>query len=136
MKSNLLNKSEILSLSAEVLHNNSLYSAVAHCAYYSCYQRMKHIWLYSMKNTEGELDVQCSMSRMGSHEYLFKAVLHYMSNTNKKDSFSDVRVLRNSVPLLKRMRIIADYSDTLVDSSRSKCSINLSKIIIPILKKY
>ena len=136
MNSSLLNKSDILSLSANTLHDNCLYPAVAHCAYYSCYQKMKHIWLYSMKKTEEDLDINCSSNRMGSHEYLLNEIVQYVKNSNKKDALEDARTLRNDVPQLKRLRTDADYSNTDFDSTKSKNSIDLSKRIIPILKRY
>jgi hypothetical protein len=46
--SNLQNKSDILKEVAVMLHNKNMYPAVAHSAYYSCYQLLKHIWLYRM----------------------------------------------------------------------------------------
>ncbi|MDR1343155.1 MAG: hypothetical protein LBK18_07890 [Prevotellaceae bacterium] len=45
----LQRKSETSGKAAALLHENKLYSAVAHSAYYSCYQLMMHIWLHGME---------------------------------------------------------------------------------------
>ena len=134
--SNLSNKSEILQTSSQLLHDKAYYPAVAHGAYYSCYQLMKHIWLYSMNKTEQELDTNCSTTRLGSHEYLLNQIVSYVKSSNKKDANTDSRTLRNKMPQLKRLRTEADYSDTVFDYANSNNSLVLSKEIIPILKKY
>lgn len=134
--SNLSNKSAILQLSSQLLHDNSLYPAVAHGAYYSCYQLMKHIWLYSMKKTENELDANCSQTKSGSHEFLLNEIVSFVKSTKKKESYDDSRTLRNDLPQLKRLRTDADYNDSLFDITKSTNSIALSKRIIQILKKY
>lgn len=132
----LQNKSEMLVAAAQLLHNNCLYNAVAHAAYYSCYQILKYIWLYSMKRTQIELDSNTSQSRIGSHEYLLNEVVKYISNSQYKNSKKDARDLRNDIPQLKKLRIDADYSDTTFDYSKSRESIDLSSELLSILKKY
>lgn len=134
--SNLSNKSEILQSASQLLHDKAFSPAVAHGAYYSCYQMMKHIWLYSMKKTEQELDTNCSTTNLGSHEYLLNQIVDYVRASNKKDADSDSRTLQNKMPQLKRLRTDADYSDTIFDYTKSNNSLVLSKEIIPILKKY
>ena len=134
--SNLSNKSEIFQMAAQTLHNKNMYPAVAHDAYYSCYQLMKHIWLYSMKKTQRELDVKCSLVNAKSHEFLLNEIVSYVKKSNNKDSLLDSRILRNDVLQLKRLRVDADYYDSVFDSVRSNSSITLSQRVIPILKKY
>ena len=134
--SDLSNKSEILQTASQVLHDKAFYPAVAHGAYYGCYQMMKHIWLYSMKKTEQELNTNCSTTNMGSHEYLLNQIISYIKASNKKDADTDSRMLRNKIPQLKRLRTDADYNDTVFDYTKSNNSLVLSKEIIPILKKY
>jgi hypothetical protein len=134
--SHLQNKSEMLSDAAKLLHDKTYYSAVAHSAYYSCYQLLKHIWLYSMGKTENELGTGISTARIGSHEYLINQTVHYIENSKKKDCINHARIIGNTITQLKKMRTNADYSDTLFDSSKSSISISLSDDIIPILKKY
>lgn len=134
--SNLSNKSGILQLAAKMLHDNSLYPAVAHDAYYSCYQLMKHMWLYSMGRSQRELDTKCSLANAKSHECLLNEIVLYIKNTKGKNSLEDSRLLRNNVPQLKRLRTDADYNDELFDVSKSSDSLVLSNRIIKVLKKY
>lgn len=132
----LRNKSEMLAAAAQLLHENCYYNAVAHAAYYSCYQIMKHIWIYSMNRTQGELDSQTSQSKMGSHEYLLNEVVKFISVSQKRNSQVDVRSLRNEIPQLKKLRVDADYSDTTFDISKSSKTINMSSALLTILKRY
>ena len=54
--SELQNKSEINYESARYLHDQGNYPSVAHCTYYSCYQLLRHIWLYSLMKSETDLN--------------------------------------------------------------------------------
>ena len=121
---------------ANLLHDKCLYPAVAHAAYYSCYQLLKYIWLYSMGKSQNELDTKTSQTKLGSHEFLLNEVVAYITNLQKTNSKEDARDLRNDIPQLKRLRIDADYMDTDFDSSKSKKSIDMSKHLLTILKKY
>lgn len=134
--SNLSNKSAILQLAARLLHENSLYPAVAHDAYYGCYQLMKHLWLYSMGKTQRELDVNCSLANAKSHEYLLNEIVVFVKESHDKNAMDDSRLLRNEVPQLKRLRTDADYNDTVFDFIKSNNSLTLSDRIIKVLKKY
>lgn len=137
MGSKLKNKSEILHETAKTLHDGNLYVGVAHAAYYSCYQMLKHIWLHSMNKTESELGENISMGRKGSHEYLLNAIVMYIENrdVNAKGRGS-CRIVRDSILQLKRLRVKADYEDVDFCCEDSKCSITLSDKILPILKRY
>jgi hypothetical protein len=132
----LSNKSDILCASAQLLHDNCYYPAVAHCAYYSCYQLLKHIWLTTMHKTEDELDVNCSQTRLGSHEYLLNEVAKYIKGLQNKDSNNDFRILCKNIPQLKRIRVNADYKNAEFGSDESGRVITMSNETIRILKKY
>lgn len=132
----LRNKSAMLIDAADLLHDKCLYPAVAHAAYYSCYQLLQYIWLYSMGKSQNELDTKTSRSRLGSHEFLLNEVVSYITNLQKTNSEDDARNLRNNIPQLKRLRIDADYKNMDFDSSKSKKSIDMSKHLLTILKKY
>jgi len=135
--SHLQDKSEILRESANILHSRGLYPAVAHSAYYSCYQLMKHIWLYSLCKTENELENRNGNStRIGSHEFLINQITNFIKNSGRKECLNHYRDFNKKVVRLKSIRRIADYDNTLFDSNKSSESITLSNNIIPILKKY
>lgn len=136
MNSQLKNKSEIFAMAAEESHKHYYYPAVAHSAYYCCYQLIKHIWLYSMKKTDEELYQNTSNSKEGSHEVLIRIIGNYIKNSNKRNSTEDFRNYNTKILELKRLRIKADYKDTVFNSEDSSKSLSLSNDIIPILKKY
>jgi hypothetical protein len=116
---------------ANLLHDKGYYLAVAHAAYYSCFQVMKCIWLYSMGKSEDTLASNTSQATMGSHEYLLNEVVNYINS--KK---GDTRYLRNNIPQLKKLRRQADYDDTTIDYVTSKRVIDLSQELLIILRKY
>ncbi len=126
----------MLIAAADLLHNNFYYPAVAHAAYYSCYQLLQYIWLYSMDKSQNELDTKTSQSKYGSHEFLLNEVVSYITSLQKTNSREDARDLRNNIPQLKRLRTDADYKDVIFDSKKSKQSIDMSKKLLTILKKY
>lgn len=132
----LKNKSELLQASAELLHESNLFPAVAHAAYYSCYQLLENIWLYSMGKSDRELASGMSRSRLGSHEYLLNEVVKYVGSMQEKKLESDARSIRNDMPQLKRLRVDADYLDNDFDYSKSQRSISMSKYLRSILIRY
>jgi|YelNatPaOPRAMG01_1025707.scaffolds.fasta_scaffold45379_1 uncharacterized protein (UPF0332 family) len=135
--SNLSNKSEINVDAAKLLNDKYLYSAVAHCAYYACYQKLKHIWLYQQHKTEQELEILGrTKTRMGSHEILINEIGSFIKNSRSKNFIEDSRVYNNNILQLKRLRRKADYEDTVFDSTNSSKSISLSNEIIRVLNKY
>ena len=134
--SNLENKSEIFSNAAKLLHEKNYYSAVAHGAYYSCYQLFKHIWLHTMGKTENELENEVKKSKEKSHGYLINKTVSFIANSGRKDCQNHARDIGNKIPQLKKLRVDADYTDDVFDSLKSSKSINLSNDIIPFFKKY
>lgn len=127
----LWNKSEMLEDVANLLHDKGYYLAVAHAAYYSCFQVMKCIWLYSMGESDKTLASNTSQSKKGSHEYLLNEVVNYI-----KSKKGDTRYLRNKIFELKDLRSQADYDDTTIDYVTSKRAIDLSQKLLIILRRY
>ncbi|MBN2764907.1 MAG: hypothetical protein JXR27_00935 [Paludibacteraceae bacterium] len=135
--SSLSNKSEINATAAKLLNDKGLYSSVAHCAYYACYQKIKHIWLHKQGKTDLELEtLGRSKPRTGSHEVLINEIGAFIKNSGSKNFIEDFRVYNNNILQLKRLRTKADYEDTLFDSSSSSKSLTLSNEILPVLTKY
>ncbi len=120
----LKSKSEINLCAAELLHKQCFYPPVVHCAYYSCFQLMKHIWLYSIGNSENELKALNKNSKEGSHEVLINQIKLFVKDKSRND-----RDFNNEILQLKRLRVRADYDDNSIDSDKSSNSINLSKSI-------
>jgi hypothetical protein len=136
--SELLNKSEINFDAAKVLHKADNYPSVAHCSYYSCYQMLKHIWLYPMDKSDSDLKaiIDNSQSKKaaikGSHDVLINEIEKHI----KLNNTSDFRVINSTVGQLKRLRHSADYEDKAFLFNDSCNSIELSERIRLILKKY
>jgi uncharacterized protein (UPF0332 family) len=126
----LKNKSELSLGAAELLHNESFYPSVVHCAYYSCIQLMKHIWLNSMGKSEQDLKVINSSSNQGSHEILINQLKLFIKSKSQND-----RDFNRDILILKRLRVNADYDDISIDYTKSNQSIGLSKATLSILKK-
>ena len=87
-----------------------------------------------MGKSDDDLRVGMGQSQRGSHEYLLNCVVRFIGN--QPMAYSDVRQLRNEIPQLKKLRVDADYSDTIFDSEKGRNAIELSKRLMPILKKY
>jgi len=126
----LKNKSELNLGAAELLHNQSYYPSVVHCAYYSCVQLMKHTWLSSMGKTDEELRILNNNSRDGSHEVLINQIKLFIKSKSHND-----RDFNRDILQLKRLRVNADYDDVSIDYTKSNQSISLSKSTQQILKK-
>lgn len=119
---------------AKILHDQGFLPCVAHTAYYSCFQLMKHIWLHSMLKTEDELGSEISQSHQGSHAYLLNAIANHIQQNQKQPD--DSRNIRNLLPQLRSLRVKADYRDEDISSADSQKALALSQKIFPILKKY
>ena len=136
--SQLLKKSETSYSAAELLHKQCLFSSVAHCSYYSCYQMYKYIWLFPMERSDEVLKNATSESFRknlkvkGSHNILLDRVAQHIK-TNNRDDF---RVLNRNINQLKKLRQTADYDDQDFLDKQSEKSIKLSSSIRMVLKKY
>ena len=136
--SQLLKKSETSYSAAELLQEECLFSSVAHCSYYSCFQMYKYIWLYPMDKTEELLKSATTESFRnnqkvkGSHNVLLDKVAQHIKTNNR----GDFRVLNTSINQLKRLRQTADYDDKDFSDKQSQKSIKLSTSIRKVLKKY
>jgi uncharacterized protein (UPF0332 family) len=126
----LQNKSEINISAAEYLDSNSIYPPVPHCAYYSCYQFMKHIWLNSMNKTENDLVLLTRNTTEGSHEVLINQIVKYLRTKNQ-----DVRSFNTEIVSLKKLRHKSDYNNVEIGSEISANAIKLSKSSLVVLKK-
>ena len=104
--SSLRNKSEINIAAAEHLDSESIYPPVSHCAYYSCYQFMKHIWLFSMNKTENDLALLTRNTTEGSHEVLINQIIKHIKAKNQ-----DARSFNTEIVSLKKLRHKSDYDN-------------------------
>lgn len=137
MTSHLLNKSAINFESAGFLHEKSFFSSAAHCCYYACYQKFKHIWLHKIEKSELELERLSRNDKVsGSHEVLINQIISHIKQSSNSNNYNDLRVIQNNIPLLKKLRVKADYKDECFNFTDSAKSITLAQIIIPLLTKH
>ena len=135
MSSQYRNKSDLFLESAEKLLEKYIYVAVPHCAYYSCYQIIKVIWLDVMGKTDQDIEnmITAKNVKTGSHNFLIEEILKF-SNSILKDQ-KEYRSLRNGTHQLKTLRTKSDYEDESITYDIGKKAIDLAKEILIILKK-
>ncbi len=142
--SHLQSKSDMLATVAKLAHDNYYFPAVAHGAYYSCVQLMKHIWLHSIRKTEDDLKNELKSfnkeatiqgkKTLGTHEFLITNIGVFIKSF--PNSYNDFRTFNNNIWQLKALRTNADYSDSQFKDIDSYNSLTLSNKIMPILKRY
>ena len=121
---------------ADLLHRESYYLAVAHAAYYSCFQLLECIWLSSMGKSWEELDTRTRLSGEGAHVFLLREVVAYISSLKSRNTEEDARTLRNTLPRLKRLRTDADYKEIEINCEKSGEALGLSRELLLFLKRY
>ncbi|SUX46629.1 hypothetical protein [Chryseobacterium indoltheticum] len=126
------NRSEINFASAKLLHDNDNYPSVAHCAYYSCYQYMMHLWTTKMGKTVEDLKSLCAYKGIGSHTALINEIKIFIESQNNDDK----RLFNTLITQLKTLRLNSDYTEETIDFNNSKDCITNSENSIKILKKY
>lgn len=126
--SQLLKKSAINEEAANALHKKDLYPSVAHCAYYSCLQLIKHILLNVLQVPPGDLATSQSSTREGSHEIMINKMTRHLNKTGK-----DYKTFNSKIGQLKRLRVDSDYENIMIDYSKSEESILLCQRIRKIL---
>lgn len=127
------NKSGLFENATGVLMSNYQYLPIPHSAYYSCYQLLKHIWLYKLNKTEEELQTQISLNgAKASHEYLINQIIPLVTDSR------DLRARRdfsNKLTQLKTLRTQADYTDISVDRVFAEKAIDLMNDLLRVLRK-
>ena len=115
---------------AKLLHEQSYYSTVVHCAYYSCIQLMRHIFMVTMGRELKALQDLQKKQEKGSHEVLINEIREFI-----KSKENDEKNYRNKIGTLKRLRVEADYDDILIDEAKSKQAKQLCIEVQTILRK-
>lgn len=127
------NKSGLFEAAAGVLMSQYQYLPVPHSAYYSCYQLLKHIWLYKLNKTEEELQAQISLNgAKASHEYLINQIIPFVTDPHDLRARRD---FRNKLTQLKALRTQADYTDISVDRVFAEKAIDLMNDLLRVLRK-
>lgn len=126
----LVKSSESLE-TAEFLYEEQYYNSSIHCAYYSCFQLLKHIVINILK--ENDYDTNVAAMGQGSHVYTINRVSNDIAS--KIEVYKKFRWLHREIFDLKDIRHKADYSLDLITESESRKAIQgLTKNIINALK--
>ena len=121
---------------AELAEADYKYPAVAHCAYYSCFHLMQHIWYHKMMKTQKQLEIECSTKKTGKHAVLINEIGRFIKdNPKNRNARNDFQVFNSKIVQLKKLRESADYKDEEFDCVKSTKSRTLACDLIPILKK-
>lgn len=102
--------------SANFLYEETHYNSSIHCAYYSCFQLLKHIVLNILNDVDYDFNVK--NGRQGSHIYTINKV----GNDIAKDpvKFRKNRELKNKIYELKKIRTRADYDLDIISEKESR----------------
>lgn len=104
-------------------------ASAAHCAYYACFQFMKHVTLCFIGKTEGELKAECALEKEGTHVHITALVVKYLA-ANKKEFIE----FHTNIKELKRLRAEADYDNTIFGSDEAKKCLKISETVYKFLQ--
>lgn len=134
----LKSKSEFNISAAEVLISEyDNYAPSVHCSYYGCFQYIKHK-LNQLGYTYEDVDKVILESKTKpiketTHNY---PIFLIQSKLNEKHNDSGVlaRTVKDKIKLLKTFRTLSDYQNEIVDMTKGKAALDLSKEILNIIK--
>ena len=128
--SKLREKSKFNLDAAEVLIKEDLHAPSVHCAYYSCFQRIKCIFPEYFNITYAQIDENVAGMKTSEHNYLIR-YLSGQIKTNVGDK--EYRDFSNDIKDLKLFRTNSDYKEIEVDSVLSSKALNIAKRINSLL---
>lgn len=106
----LLKKSEQNKLAAVYLKDKEVYAAIAHCGYYSCYQKIVYILKEYFTPQYEDIKIYLAQKKKGGEhdQCIDEYIRQYEKLTDRRQAHSLGSKLRD----LKAFRIEADYRDT------------------------
>lgn len=128
-----LNKSEQNLNAATKLIELELNASSIHCSYYSCLQRMLYIKTEKLGEQPETLLKRAKAEDTGSHNIITNEIKQAISSKNS--NYSEQQAFSNTLALLKRNRIEADYQPIEINKSKSSASLELAKKINTILAR-
>jgi hypothetical protein len=132
--SHLLNKSEENKNIAHFLHTSvaSCYPASVHCGYYSCLQKIIHLFDEYFEMSYDTIVENVKGGKGGVHGYYIKEVGGQLLRFNKKDAQN----IRNDLKHLKILRLKADYNNEEITEDSAKKAFEYTEKIHKIIKKH
>lgn len=100
-------KSDITFSSAEFLFNNSHFNSCVHCFYYSCFQLVIDLLKEEYKYSDEQ--ISSGTDNSSSHNNIICQLKSCLRNSEINDRF-----LSEDFPIIKKMRIKADYGQRCV----------------------
>ena len=122
-----------IDLATRLLNDGDDYSANAsiHCSYYAVVQYMKHTLASDPLSPISLRDQDANAAGAGSHNYLITETASRLSQSARcRHSF------RQRVRNLKQLRVVADYSSTIVGQRDGKRCLEEAKSLIKQFEVY
>ncbi len=122
-----------IDLATRLLNDGDDYSANAsiHCSYYAVVQYMKHTLASDPLSPISLRDQDANAAGAGSHNYLITETASRLSQSARcRHSF--LQRVRN----LKQLRVVADYSSTIVGQREGKRCLEEAKSLIKQFEDY
>jgi hypothetical protein len=133
--SHLLDKSEQNKKTALYLITDSpqlCYPASVHCCYYSCLQKIIHLFEEYYDLSQTEVKERVRGGKGGSHGYYIKEIGGLLLKSDKRDAFN----IRNDLEQLRELRIKADYEDEKITEDMARQAFIYADTVHKILKKH
>lgn len=104
-----------------------MYSASIHCAYYSCFLLVKHILCHRCYISYANQNNQ----NVGSHLHIIGLILNDLSVKGEDDAYD---LFDTNMSELKRLRMIADYENSLISPEESREAVVIADDTLKTLK--
>ncbi len=125
--SELGNKSNYNLEAAELLIKHNLHASSVHCAYYCSLQKMFDV-LIECAGYDGEkLYAESSRNKVGSHDFIYGKV--YENMVAKRANNSEIQSFSRFFGDIKRHRVNADYTNIVIEETKSNGALVLAKKI-------
>ncbi|MBK6835047.1 MAG: hypothetical protein IPG89_12545 [Bacteroidetes bacterium] len=131
--SELGDKSIINLIAAQLLIDHKLHSSSVHCSYYSCLQKMHDVLIENVGYSDTSLYAESSRNKVGSHEYIYGKV--YENMVARRANNSEIQAFSRFFGDIKRHRVNADYTNNVIEDTKSNGALVLAKKINATLAK-
>lgn len=118
---------------AKLLSNdsNKMYSASIHCAYYACFQFIKHILDRKCYISYCRQEENAKSSNIGTHNYIIDEIRNDLINKKEDDAYD---TFDENITELKRLRKIADYASSIISPKTAKDAVDMADETLKTLK--
>jgi uncharacterized protein (UPF0332 family) len=128
---NFLEKSEQSLESANILVKQSFHSSTVNRAYYACIQFLMHTLFTKLKYDKNQFYVDVRNSSDGTHGWASKLIGIELA----KIDMDDFKWFQRTIKEFKKVRVQADYHETVISHQQGYDSITTAKTVINTVKK-